>query len=263
MINGRWKRLRIVGIVLSPEYVYEIKPGDVVPDNRHFGVFWMNEEAVATAYDLDGAFNDVTFQLLHGASTAETIARVDRLLDPYGGLGAYDRTDQASHQFVDNEIEQNRNMGLFAPSIFPGVSAFLLNVVFSRVINGQREQIAALKAFGYADWEVGWHYLEAVLLIVAGALALGLPLGAVFGRRVTAMYAELFHFRISPTGFRARCSSRPLPSAARPASSAAWPPSPARRCCPPPRRCASNRPRGTGRRCWSRSAWDGSSLRSS
>ena len=194
VINGRMKQLRIVGIALSPEYIYEIKPGDLVPDNRHFGVFWMNHEALSTAYDLDEAFNDVSLSLLRGANAADVIQRLDDLIEPYGGLGAYDRTDQISHQFVDNEIEQNRSMGMFAPTIFLGVAAFLLNVVMSRTVNSQREQIAALKAFGYVNLEVGLHYLKSVLLIVVAALAVGLPLGMWFGRAVTEMYAKLFHF---------------------------------------------------------------------
>jgi len=194
IINGRMKRLRIVGVVLSPEYIYEIKPGDMMPDNRHFGVFWMNEEALSMAYDMDGAFNDLAIKLMRGASVQDVIQRVDELIEPYGGLGAFDRKDQLSHQFVDNEIEQNRNMGLFAPSIFLGVSAFLLNVVMSRTINSQREQIAALKAFGYSDLEVGWHYIKLVLLIVAASLAVGIPAGVWFGWMVTGMYARLFHF---------------------------------------------------------------------
>jgi putative ABC transport system permease protein len=194
IINGRLKRLRIVGIVLSPEYIYEIKPGDMVPDNRHFGVFWMNEEGLSMAYDMDGAFNDLAIKVMRGGSAADVIQRVDRLIEPYGGLGAFDRKDQMSHQFVDNEIEQNRNMGLFAPSIFLGVSAFLINVVMSRTINSQREQIAALKAFGYSNFEVGWHYIKLVLLIVGGALVVGVPAGIWFGWQVTSMYARLFHF---------------------------------------------------------------------
>src|SRR6516225_7417016 len=36
VINGRWERLRIVGVALSPEYVYEIRGAEVFPDNRHF-----------------------------------------------------------------------------------------------------------------------------------------------------------------------------------------------------------------------------------
>lgn len=204
VINGRMKQLHIVGIVLSPEYIYEIKPGGIVPDNRHFGVFWMNEEALSLAYDMDGAFNDLSVKLMRGANVQDVIQRIDMLIEPYGGLGAFDRRDQLSHQFVDNEIEQNRNMGLFAPSIFLGVSAFLINVVMSRTINSQREQIAALKAFGYSNLEVGWHYIKSVLLIAAIALAIGIPAGAWFGWLVTGMYARLFHFpvflfRIYPT----------------------------------------------------------------
>lgn len=194
IINGRMEELRIVGVVLSPEYIYEIKPGDMVPDNRHFGVFWMNEEALQMAYDMDGAFNDLAVRLMRGASVQDVIQRIDDLADPYGGLGAYDRMDQMSHHFVDNEIEQNRTMGLFAPSLFLAVSAFLLNVVMSRTINSQREQIAALKAFGYSNLEVGWHYIKLVLLIVGASLAIGIPGGAWFGWIVTGMYARLFHF---------------------------------------------------------------------
>src|SRR5690606_330 len=189
VINGRLKELQIVGVVLSPEYIYEIKPGGIVPDNRHFGVFWMNEEALQLAFDMDGAFNDLSIKLMRGANVEDVIQRVDNLIEPYGGLGAFDRRDQLSHQFIDNEIEQNRNMGLFAPSIFLGVSAFLINVVMSRTINNQREQIAALKAFGYSNLEVGWHYIKSVLLIAAIALAVGIPAGAWFGWLVTGMYA--------------------------------------------------------------------------
>ncbi|MBL9164929.1 MAG: FtsX-like permease family protein [Planctomycetaceae bacterium] len=196
VINGRMKELQIVGVVLSPEYIYEIKPGGIVPDNRHFGVFWMNEEALSLAFDMDGAFNDLAIKLMRGANVEDVIQRVDNLIEPYGGLGAFDRRDQLSHQFVDNEIEQNRNMGLFAPSIFLGVSAFLINVVMSRTINSQREQIAALKAFGYSNLEVGWHYIKGVLLIAAIALAIGIPAGAWFGWLVTRMYARLFHFPV-------------------------------------------------------------------
>ncbi len=194
VINGRQKRLKIAGIVLSPEYIYEIKPGDMLPDNRHFGVFWMNHEALSIAYNLEGAFNDVTLSLMRGASTAEVIQRLDELIEPYGGLGAYARKDQPSHMFVDNEIEQNRQLGLIMPTVFLGVAAFLLNVVLSRIINLQREEIAALKAFGYSKWEVGWHYLKLVLLIVGVGMLVGLPGGAWFGHEVTGMYAKLFHF---------------------------------------------------------------------
>ena len=54
VIHGRWQRLRIVGVGISPEYVYEIGEGQLFPDSRRFGVLWMGRDALAPAYDMVG-----------------------------------------------------------------------------------------------------------------------------------------------------------------------------------------------------------------
>jgi putative ABC transport system permease protein len=68
VINGRWEKLRIAGVALSPEYVHEIRAADVFPDKRRFGVLWMSREALGPAFDMEGAFNNVTISLAPGAS---------------------------------------------------------------------------------------------------------------------------------------------------------------------------------------------------
>ena len=73
-------------------------------------------------------------------------------MDRYGGFGAYARKDQISHRLLNEEFNMLRNMSKIFPTIFICVAAFLLNVVMSRTINTQREQIAALKAFGYDNF---------------------------------------------------------------------------------------------------------------
>lgn len=196
VINGRLRRLRIVGVALSPEYIYQIREGELLPDDRRFGIFWMNETELAAAFDMEGAFNDVSLTLASRASEPEVIQRLDRLLAPYGGLGAYGREDQASHRFVSNELRELRGMGIIVPTIFLGVAAFLLNIVVSRLVGTQREQIAALKAFGYTQWEVGRHYLKFVLLIVVIGVAIGVIVGARLGRSITVLYTEFFRFPV-------------------------------------------------------------------
>ncbi|MGC1273353.1 MAG: FtsX-like permease family protein [Planctomycetaceae bacterium] len=194
VINGRLRRLRIVGIALSPEYIYQIREGEILPDDRRFGIFWMGETELAAAFDMDGAFNDVSLMLAPGASEPEVLRRLDLLLAPYGGLGAYGREDQASHRFVSNELRELRGMAIILPTIFLGVAAFLLNVVVTRLVGTQREQIAALKAFGYTKAEVGRHYLKLVLLIVTIGVVFGSIVGARLGRSVTVLYAKFFRF---------------------------------------------------------------------
>ncbi len=196
VINGRKRHLRVVGVALTPEYIYQIRPGDLLPDDRHFGVFWMGRAELAAAYDMTGAFNDVALTLAPGAWEPEVIRRLDRLTERYGGLGAFGRADQPSHQFVENEMEELRGMASVVPTIFLAVAVFLVNVVLTRMIATQREQIATLKAFGYTRREIAAHYLKFVLVIVGLGSLVGTLAGAWLGVRVTAMYGRFFHFPV-------------------------------------------------------------------
>ncbi len=194
VINGRWKRLRIVGVALSPEYIYEVGAGTIFPDNRRFGVLWMGEKALTSAYNMEGAFNDVSLALAAGTFEADVIERLDLLLARYGGLGAYGREEQLSHRFISDEIAQNRVTSTFVPGIFLGVAAFLLHIVLSRLTAMQRTQIGLLKAFGYSDREVGLHYLKLALVTVLAGLALGSALGVYAGSWLTTMYRDYYRF---------------------------------------------------------------------
>lgn len=196
VVGGRWRRLMIVGVALSPEYIYEIRPGDIFPDNSRFGILWMNRNTVGAAFDMDGAFNDVSFTLAPGASEKQVIGDVDGLLRTYGGTGAYGRVDQQSFRFISNEFAQLRTFGTFLPLVFLGVTAFLLHLVLSRLVNTQREQIGLLKAFGYTNIEIGLHYVGLALAAVLGGTVVGILLGIWMGSGMTTMYADYFRFPI-------------------------------------------------------------------
>ena len=194
VINGRLRRLTIVGVVLSPEFVYSIRPGELVPDDRRFGIFWMDRRALAAAFDLEGGFNDVALRLTPGVNPADTIDRLDRLLAPYGGLGAIPRALQLSHWTVENELTQLQNFGFLLPLIFLMVAAFILNVALTRALTMQRPQIAALKALGYDNRALGWHYLKWALVIGMAGVAIGLMAGAWLGRLLIDVYNQFFRF---------------------------------------------------------------------
>jgi putative ABC transport system permease protein len=196
VINGRWQRLRIVGEALSPEYVYEIRAGDLFPDNRRYGVMWMSREALAPAFEMKGAFNDVALALTRDADEAAVIERLDALLAKYGGLGAYGRKDQPSDYFVSNEIDELRFTSTLIPAIFLGVTAFLIHLSLSRLVATQRDQIAVLKAFGYRNAAVGFHYLKMAMAAVLGGVALGVGVGVYFGGQLTELYSQYFRFPV-------------------------------------------------------------------
>ena len=194
VINGHKESLTIVGVALSPEYIFEIAAGDLLPDEKRFGIFWMGYTYLAGAFDMKGAFNDISMTLSPGASEEEVVRRLNRLTSPYGGDGAHGRSEQVSYRFLNDEISQLKVTGLIGPTIFLSVAAFLLNVVLSRLISTQREQIAALKAFGYSHWEVGLHYMKLVLFVVVVGVGLGTGVGVWLGKGMTEMYAKFYKF---------------------------------------------------------------------
>ena len=194
IINGRRRSLSVVGIALSPEFVMQIQPGTLFPDPERFGVLWMGREALAAAYDMEGAFNDVAFSLAPGANLESVLIRVDQVLDDYGGRGAYGRSDQPSHALLSEELRSLEGTSTMLPAIFLLVAAFLLNIVVARLISLQREQIAVLKAFGYGNFEVGWHYVKLVLVVVAVGAAAGSALGIWMGRALGEVYLMFYRF---------------------------------------------------------------------
>jgi putative ABC transport system permease protein len=194
VLNGRWTELTLVGLALSPEYLYEVSPAMIFPDNRRFGVMWMNREALEGAFDMKGAFNDVALQMAPRASQGDVINALDRLLAPYGGINAYGREEQASNRFLADELGEIEVSATYIPAIFLSVSSFLLYTLLARLVSMERGQIALLKAFGYSNVRVGLHFLAFAVLVVAIGVALGGALGAWFGKAMVGIYQQYFHF---------------------------------------------------------------------
>lgn len=194
LLDGAKRELTIVGTALSPEFVYPLGPGDIMPDPRRYGIVWMGEDALSAAFDLDGAFSNVSLRLRRDAVEEDVIDEVDRLLKPYGGTGAYGRGDQVSNAFLDAELEQLRSLSRLMPPVFLLVAAFLVNMTMSRLVALEREQIGLLKALGYSSYQVAAHYLAFVAVISFVGVAIGWIAGTWLGIGLTRLYGDFFHF---------------------------------------------------------------------
>ncbi len=194
ILNGAKQTFTISGIALSPEFVFESPPGAALPDNKTYGVFWMPYRELATAFQLYGAFNNVALTLAPGASEGAVIAAVDRILTPYGARGAFGRDNHPSNRRLDDEIRVLQGLSIAFPVVFLSVAAFMVNSVMSRQVTLQREQIAMLKACGFSNAQVGFHYFKFALAIVVAGIGLGSAGGIVLGGKLVAMYHLFFRF---------------------------------------------------------------------
>ncbi len=196
IVKGRRETFRVAGVAHSPEHVYAVRPGSPLPDDRTFVVLWAPEDVLAAAVDMEGAFNSAAVSLAPGASADAVIDALDRALAPYGAAGAYARRDQASHRFLDDELAEQRTLAVTIPVVFFAIAAFLLNVVLGRLVDAQREQIAALKALGYPSAPIGLHYAKLVAVISALGALLGIACGIGYGKLMLENYRPFFRFPV-------------------------------------------------------------------
>jgi len=193
-MNGTKRSFRIAGLAQSPEFLYSTAPGEMVPDDARFAVFWMRQAALAAAYDMQGAFNQALLSLTRDTTPEAVIMAADRILAPYGATGAFGLVDLTSNRFVSEEIKGLRGTSTVIPPIFLGVAAFLLYIVVNRMVQAEREQIGLLKAFGYSSTEVSLHYLKLVLLIAVLGAILGSIGGIAAGNSLALLYQQYYKF---------------------------------------------------------------------
>ncbi|WP_417689642.1 ABC transporter permease [Pseudidiomarina sp.] len=194
ILNGRRTELEIVGVAISPEYIYQIGPADIMPDYQRYGVLWLREDALAAALDMDGAFNSLLIQLEAQADSPTLKLRLDQLFENYGGRGAYSREEQISHRFLSEELKQLGTNAVFLPLVFLGTSAFLFNIFMQRQIHTQQQIIAIMKAFGYRPVTIFLHYLGFSSLVVLVGLILGLLLSHWLAAAMVELYSLYFSF---------------------------------------------------------------------
>jgi len=198
IFNGRLERVHLVGTAVSPEYVFASQGG--APDDTSFGIWWIDGQRMTEAFDMQGAFNQVSLRLHGGVAEQPVLTALDRLLEPYGSVGAVGRDRQLSTKIVSDELSQLKVMGTVLPSIFLAVAMFILNVVLSRQVATQRSQIAALKALGYSDGAIAWHYIQLALVIAGLGVVAGLGLSQLIGAACSACMTRCF--ASSPTAHR-------------------------------------------------------------
>ncbi|MEL6549040.1 MAG: FtsX-like permease family protein [Pseudomonadota bacterium] len=193
-LNGRQREVRITGTALSPEFIYTIGPGALMPQNETFGILWLSEAMVDAAFNMGGAFNDLSLALLPGANATDVAEAVDDLLDPYGGRDTVDRSEQQSNAFLDAEIQQLEVLAYVLPPVFLGISVFLVNMVVGRIVFLERAEIGLMKAIGYSSWEICLHYLMLAALIAAVGIGIGVAAGSWLAQEMAALYAQYYDF---------------------------------------------------------------------
>lgn len=194
-IESRRYPLRIVGLALSPEYVYMIRNvQELVPSFERFGILWVPQAFAETALDMREACNNVVGVVDEIAALDGVLERAEELLEPYGVFAKTRREDQISNRFLSDEIKGLGVSARIVPAIFQGVAALILLVLLNRMVRTERTQIGLLKAYGYSNLQVAVHYLQFALVLAVLGSAGAFGVGHWLAYEMIQMYVQFYQF---------------------------------------------------------------------
>jgi putative ABC transport system permease protein len=196
IMNNRRQDLFVIGTAISSEFVYLISPGGIAPDPDNYGVIYIKHSFAEEAFDFDGACNQVVGLLTPEARERPGLVldRIERRLEDYGVFSTTPRSRQVSHSFLRDEINGLRVSSMLTPMIFLTVAALILNILMTRLAEQQRVALGTLKALGYTDRALTWHYLKfgVIVGVIGGVLGMAGGMGVTKG--MLAMYTMFFEF---------------------------------------------------------------------
>ncbi len=196
IMNGQRQSLFVVGTAMSSEFVYMMPPGAIAPEPSRYGVFYVKQEFGEDVLGFSGACNSIVGLLSReaGEDTAPLFDELRRRLKPYGLFSVTPLRLQASNLNLSGELSGLATIAFFMPIIFLLVAVLVLNVLMSRLAQQQRTIVGALKALGYRNREIFFHFIQFGVFVGSGGALLGCFLGYWIADGLTIEYRLFFDF---------------------------------------------------------------------
>lgn len=161
------------GIMYSPEYVYYIQEGSLLPDFSQVGFAYIPSKGA----DFDIVYNAIALDGYEELDEKDFKSALEDKLGQKAYVQYVDRDNNVGIKTLQDEISQHQMFSGIFPAIFVLVSLLTLVTTMSRVISAQRMQIGTLKAMGYSNKSIILHYLSYGFVLSLTGSVLGLVIG--------------------------------------------------------------------------------------
>ena len=169
--NGLEIEKQIRGIGYSPEYVYHASSASVIPDFNKIGFAYMSYKA----FPMDNVPYNVLEVKFTGSADDYDKLLSDELSGDYNSF-----IEQSEHTSVSQfaeEMDQHQMMSGIFPVVFILIAMLILLTTMTRIIAHQRTQIGILKASGFTNRSIIFHYISYGFWLVLIGSILGLIIG--------------------------------------------------------------------------------------
>lgn len=198
VISGNEVKMKVIGSVKSPEFVYTLKDGgELMPDSKRFGIIYIKKSFGQGIFDFNGSINNACILLESGGDLKHAKDDIKNDLKSLGVMGVIDREEQISNKMLEEEIRGLKSTGSAFPVIFFIVAAVIIYIMMGRMVENQRTQIGVLKALGFLNLQVLYHYLSYSVFIAITGSAVGSLLGMYLGAAFTKLENMYFNLPLA------------------------------------------------------------------
>ena len=174
---GKTFKKSIAGIVYIPDHVYVSKSSsEILPDNLKYAYAFMDYQKLMSEFNQPGLSNIKTIysQIMVKVKEVERTDNVKSEIQDYFKKRAVvtKMREEPSVKVLQGEIDETSSIiGIFT-GFFILISILSVATTMTRLISRDRTKIGTLKALGFSNAKIFWHYISyGVYLSVLGGLA--------------------------------------------------------------------------------------------
>ncbi len=192
--DGKKVTLVVTGTATSPEFIYPMKDAaSLFPEPERFGILMVSQFQAQQMLGLPGQINQLLVDLAPGVDEEEIKQQIEKILEPYGNISSFPRGDQSSHVVLQAELDGIQLFARSLPFMFFLVAAAIQFIILTRMIRSQRLAIGVMKALGYNNRRIMWHYTAYGLAVGLVAATLGSILGMGLATALNNLFAQFFN----------------------------------------------------------------------
>ncbi|KNF08196.1 ABC-type transport system, involved in lipoprotein release, permease component [Gottschalkia purinilytica] len=201
-IQGENYELKIKGIVASPEYVYIMEnEQSLLPAEDKFGIIYVSESFLENNLSLKNQYNEITIKVKDESKIKDTKEILNNKLKKYGIIRLYSKDEQLSNRIISDKLDGVKKVSDSVPIIFLGAAAIIISAMLSRMIKNDRIPIGVLKALGYSNKSIMFHYIKISLIIGVIGSTIGIILGTILSSSIGNLYATYFNIPVLKFNF--------------------------------------------------------------
>ncbi|MGB5824201.1 MAG: FtsX-like permease family protein [Proteocatella sp.] len=193
ILNGELSKLKVVGIGRSSENIFTTrKSSDIFPDPKMFGVGYTNIDVMG-GISGGGIYNNIIFKLKKGYEYDQVKDEISSILKPYGVTSQLEAKDQQSNAYMAQELDSIKAISTSMPMMFLSIASAIVYIMLKRLVELQRGQIGILKAFGFSDFQISFHYILYVCIMSVSGAIIGSLSGTALSRVLMGVYEQFFN----------------------------------------------------------------------